>query len=185
MRCRICRREHFQTRGALGTRHRKCCVSLPRISFNFASISLSQQLCSWKMLLAGWGMSEKTLARRLSDEGLNFTEILQRCVAILQSVTSTTASCMYRRSRGCSASRGERIHECVQALDRKDAEPDADNLCLVSPKPTHCARFPRCRLCDTGQVPTMIRKGLVFHIFDAFGPNRFAGPQPRTTPIPV
>ena len=32
---------------------------------------------SWKMLLAGWGMSEKTLARRLSDEGLNFTEILQ------------------------------------------------------------------------------------------------------------
>ena len=32
---------------------------------------------SWKMLLAGWGMSEKTLARRLSNEGLNFTEILQ------------------------------------------------------------------------------------------------------------
>ena len=32
---------------------------------------------SWKMLLAGWGMSEKTLARRLSDEGLNFTEIFQ------------------------------------------------------------------------------------------------------------
>jgi AraC-like DNA-binding protein len=29
------------------------------------------------MLLAGWGMSEKTLARRLSDEVLNFTEILQ------------------------------------------------------------------------------------------------------------
>ena len=72
MRCRICRREHFQH-----TAGRKCCVSLPRISFNFASISLSQQLCSWKMLLAGWGMSEKTLARRLSDEGLNFTEILQ------------------------------------------------------------------------------------------------------------
>ena len=32
---------------------------------------------SWKMLLAGWGMSEKTLARRLSNEGLNFTEVLQ------------------------------------------------------------------------------------------------------------
>ena len=28
-------------------------------------------------MLAGWGMSEKTLARRLSDEVLNFTEILQ------------------------------------------------------------------------------------------------------------
>ena len=50
---------------------------LSRISFNFASISLSQHPCSWKMLLVGWGMSEKALARRLSDKGLNFTEILQ------------------------------------------------------------------------------------------------------------
>ena len=34
--------------------------------------------CSWKTLLAALGMSERTLARKLADEGLNFTEILQQ-----------------------------------------------------------------------------------------------------------
>ena len=34
--------------------------------------------CSWKTLLAIYGMSERTLARKLSDEELNFTQILQQ-----------------------------------------------------------------------------------------------------------
>src|SRR5262249_13225862 len=49
------------------------------------------------------GMSERTLARRLSDEGLNSPKYFSNCGVIWQFVTSMTASCMYPRLRGYSA----------------------------------------------------------------------------------
>jgi AraC-like DNA-binding protein len=49
------------------------------------------------------GMSERTLARRLSDEGLNFTEILQQLRRDLAVRYLETKSCMYPKLRGCSA----------------------------------------------------------------------------------
>ena len=88
------------------------------------------------------GMSERTLARKLSDEGLNFTEILQQLRRDL--------AVRYLDDRKLHVSkiawllgfqRGERIHACIQALDRKDAEPDADsrrvlNKCHAATHPT-------------------------------------------------
>jgi hypothetical protein len=62
----------------------------------------------------------RTLARKLSDEGLNFTEILQQL-------------------RRDLAIRCERIHACVQALDRKDVKPDADGRRRASCVPILCA----------------------------------------------
>ena len=49
------------------------------------------------------GMSKRTLARKLSDEGLNFTEYFSSCGAIWRFVTLMTRSCIYLRLRGCSA----------------------------------------------------------------------------------
>ena len=85
-------------------------------------------------------MSEKTLARRLSDEGLNFTEILQhrRDLAI-----------RYLDDRKLHVSKiawllGFREVSAFTNAFRKDAEPDADNLCLVSPVDYATrAKFPR------------------------------------------
>jgi AraC-like DNA-binding protein len=49
------------------------------------------------------GMSKRTLARKLSDEGLNFTEILQQLRRDLAGRTLMTPSCIYPRLRGCLA----------------------------------------------------------------------------------
>jgi hypothetical protein len=48
------------------------------------------------------GISERTLARRLSDEGLNFTEILQQLRRDLAVRYLDDRNCMYPRLRGCS-----------------------------------------------------------------------------------
>src|SRR5262245_43384531 len=48
------------------------------------------------------GMSERTLARRLSDEGLNFTEILQQLRRDLAVRYLDDRKLLYPRSRGCS-----------------------------------------------------------------------------------
>jgi AraC-like DNA-binding protein len=47
-------------------------------------------------------MSERTLGRKLADEGLNFTEILQQLRRDLAVRYLMIASCMYPRSPGCS-----------------------------------------------------------------------------------
>ena len=49
------------------------------------------------------GMSKRTLARKLSDEGLDFTEVSNNSGAIWQFDTWMTPSCKYPRLRGCSA----------------------------------------------------------------------------------
>src|SRR6185295_6980655 len=79
-------------------------------------------------------------------------------------------------------SRGERIHECVQALDRKGAEPDADNWRLVSPKPTHCARLPAVSTMRHGPSSHDDGKRLVFTFLTHSVLIGFPRPQPRTTP---
>jgi AraC-like DNA-binding protein len=52
------------------------------------------------------GMSQRTLARKLSDEGLNFTDILQqlRHDLAVRYLDDQKLHVMYRRLRGCSAS---------------------------------------------------------------------------------
>ena len=92
----------------------------------------------------GLGMSERTLLRRLSDEGLSFTEILQqlRRDLAVRYLDRPQAACI----QDCVAawlSRGQCIHACVQTLDRKDAQQDADSRRLLMPP---CAARPfTCR----------------------------------------
>ena len=86
------------------------------------------------------GMSERTLARKLSDEGLNFTEILQqlRRDLAVRYLDRPQAACI----QDCVAawlSRGQCIHACVQTLDRKDAQQDADSRRVLMPP---CAATP-------------------------------------------
>jgi hypothetical protein len=50
------------------------------------------------------GISERTLGRRLADEGLNTLRCFSACATIWRSATSMTANCMYPQSRGCSVS---------------------------------------------------------------------------------
>jgi Arabinose-binding domain of AraC transcription regulator, N-term len=49
------------------------------------------------------GRSERTLTRKLSDEGLNFSKILQQLRTTWPFVISMTAICMYQRLHGYSA----------------------------------------------------------------------------------
>jgi AraC-like DNA-binding protein len=81
-------------------------------------------------------MSERTLARKLSDEGLNFTEILQELRRDL--------AVRYLDDRKLHVSKIAWLlgfHEvsaftpCIQALDWKDAEPEADSRRLLREVP--------------------------------------------------
>ena len=49
------------------------------------------------------GMSKRTLARKLLDEGLTSLKYFNNCGAIWQIDTLMTPSCLYPRLRGCSA----------------------------------------------------------------------------------
>ena len=94
---------------------------------NAISSLLPHGRVSVKDVARSLGISERTLARRLSDEGLAFSEILQdlkRDLAI-----------RYLDDRNLHVSkiawllglpRGQRIYARIQALDRKDAERNAD-----------------------------------------------------------
>ena len=74
------------------------------------------------------GMSERTLARKLSDDGLHFTEIFQQLRRDLASrLSQRSQSACIQDCMAAWLSRGERIHAYIQALDRKDTEPDANN----------------------------------------------------------
>jgi hypothetical protein len=97
------------------------------------------------------GMSERTLARKLSDEGLKFTEILQQLRRDLvvryldDRKLHDIENCVAARLSGC-----ERIHACVQALDRKNAEPGADSRRLLSNVMAESHALPQRLRTETG-----------------------------------
>ena len=67
----------------------------------------------------GLGMSEGTLLRRLSDEGLSFTEILQQLRRDLAVRYLTDHKLHVSKIAWLLGfSRGQFIHACVQTLDR-------------------------------------------------------------------
>ena len=87
------------------------------------------------------GMTKRTLARKLSDEGLDFTEVLQQlrrdlAVRYLDDPNLHISKIAWL----LGFKRSECFHACIHAVDRKDAEPDAYNRCIVNPSRSCSAR---------------------------------------------
>src|SRR5262249_19947683 len=85
----------------MGSGDRARCFSLHARVENAISSVLPHRRVLVQDIARSLGMSERTLARKLADEGLNFTELLQQLRRDLALRYLSDRKCMCRRSRGC------------------------------------------------------------------------------------